>query len=102
MAQTNVNIRMDENLKKQFDTFCENTGMTMTTAICIFVKKVVSEQKIPFEITANDPIYSENSVKQIKAISKEMDEGKYYEVDLGEVKNEKKPNKTIRRSKKEL
>lgn len=88
MAQTNVNIRMDEDLKKQFDDFCENTGMTMTTAICIFVKKVVAEQKIPFEITANDPIYSPESIAKIKAISKEMDEGKYYELDLDEVEDE--------------
>lgn len=88
MAQTNVNIRMDEDLKKQFDDFCQNTGMTMTTAICIFVKKVVAEQKIPFEITANDPIYSPESVANIKAISKEMDEGKYYELDLDEVGDE--------------
>lgn len=88
MAQTNVNIRMDERLKEQFDDFCENTGMTMTTAICIFVKKVVAEQKIPFEITANDPIYSPENVAKIKAISKEMDEGKYYELDLDEVEDE--------------
>ena len=31
MAQTNVNIRMDEELKKQFDSFCGEVGMTMTT-----------------------------------------------------------------------
>ena len=85
MAQTNVNIRMDEKLKEQFDEFCENTGMTMTTAICIFVKKVVAEQKIPFEVSANDPIYSKENIKKIKAISKEMDDGKYYELDLNEV-----------------
>ena len=39
MAQTNVNIRMDEQLKKDFDKFCEDIGMTMTTAICVFAKK---------------------------------------------------------------
>ena len=79
---------MDKKLKEQFDDFCENTGMTMTTAICIFVKKVVAEQKIPFEITVNDPIYSLENIKKIKAISKEMDEGKYYELDLNEVEDE--------------
>ena len=29
MAQTNVNIRMDEELKKQFDSFCSDIGMSM-------------------------------------------------------------------------
>ena len=63
MAQTNVNIRMDEQLKKDFDKFCENVGMTMTTAICVFAKKAVREQRIPFEITAEDPFYSKTNME---------------------------------------
>ena len=33
MAQTLVNIRMDENLKKDFDNVCSELGMSMTTAV---------------------------------------------------------------------
>jgi DNA-damage-inducible protein J len=55
MSQTNINVRMDENLKRQFETFCSNIGMTMTTAFCVFAKTVVREQKIPFEIKADIP-----------------------------------------------
>lgn len=55
MAQTNVNIRIDEELKKQFDEFCTEVGMTMTTAFCIFAKTAVREQRIPFEISADIP-----------------------------------------------
>ncbi|MEG0998419.1 MAG: type II toxin-antitoxin system RelB/DinJ family antitoxin [Clostridiales bacterium] len=55
MAQTNVNIRMDEDLKKQFDAFCTEVGMNMTTAFCVFAKTAVREQKIPFEIKADIP-----------------------------------------------
>lgn len=54
MAQTNVNIRMDENLKAEFDAFCSDVGMTMTTAICMFAKTVVRRHSIPFEITNLD------------------------------------------------
>ena len=43
MATTNVNIRMDSELKKQFSTFCEDMGMNMTTAFNIFAKKAVRE-----------------------------------------------------------
>lgn len=69
MAQTNVNIRMEESLKRDFDKFCSDVGMSMTTAICIFAKKTVKEQKIPFEITA-DPFYSSENIKRLeKAIS---------------------------------
>ena len=54
MAQTNVNIRMDEDLKKEFEGFCSDVGMTMTTAMCLFAKTVVRRHSIPFEITNLD------------------------------------------------
>ena len=43
MAQTNINIRMDEDLKKQFDAFCSDIGMNMTTAFCVFAKTAVGQ-----------------------------------------------------------
>ena len=65
MAQTNLNIRMDENLKKQFDAFCSDVGMSMTTAICIFAKAVVREHRIPFEIkTDSDTFYSADNIER--------------------------------------
>lgn len=36
MAQTLVNIRMDEELKKSMEQTCQELGMNMTTAITIF------------------------------------------------------------------
>ena len=33
MANTNINIRMDADLKRQFEAFCADMGMTMTTAM---------------------------------------------------------------------
>ena len=55
MAQTNVNIRMDSDLIKQFSAFCEDMGMSMTTAFNLFAKKTVREYRIPFEIGAEKP-----------------------------------------------
>ncbi len=54
MAQTNVSVRMDEELKTEFDDFCRSIGLTMSAAICVYAKRVVAEQKIPFELTAPD------------------------------------------------
>ncbi len=54
MAQTNISVRMDEDLKKEFDNFCKSIGLTMSATICVFAKRVVAEQKIPFELTALD------------------------------------------------
>ncbi len=51
MAQTNINIRIDETLKQQFDKLCEELGMSMTTAVNIFAKAMVRQQAIPFEVS---------------------------------------------------
>lgn len=75
MAQTNLNIRIDEDLKKQFEDFCANVGLNMTAAINIFAKKVVSEQRIPFEIVS-DPFYSEENMKHVKSIIADVEAGK--------------------------
>ena len=75
MAQTNINIRIDEELKKQFDEFCNNVGMTMTTAFCIFAKKTVREQKIPFEIS-NDAFYSESNIKYLETVIDDIETGR--------------------------
>ena len=83
MAQTNVNIRMDSQLKKQFETFCTNVGMNMSTAFNVFAKTSVRLQKIPFEITAStDSFYSEPNMNVLLKSIRQLEEGKGVEHDL--------------------
>ena len=55
MSQSNISLRIVKNLKKQFDLLCDKLGLSMSTAINIFVKTVVRKQRIPFEISLNTP-----------------------------------------------
>ena len=84
MAQTNVNIRMDSELKKQFSSFCSDMGMTMTTAFNLIAKKAVREYRIPFEIGAERP--NEETLEAIKEVQRMKNDpslGKTYtDVDL--------------------
>lgn len=67
MAKTNINIKMDSNLKSQFKEFCSSIGMTMTTAICIFAKQAIRDYKIPFEIRSDsDPFYNSSNIKRLE------------------------------------
>lgn len=54
MATVTFSVRMDENLKRQFDALCEDFGMTASTALNVFAKAVVRKRKIPFEIEAGE------------------------------------------------
>ncbi len=89
MAQTNVNIRMDENLKKQFDAFCSEIGMNMTTAFCVFAKTAVRQNRIPFEISAeSDPFYSEANQARLRKSIADLNAGKGKVHDLIEIADE--------------
>ena len=75
MAQTLINIRMDEDLKRSMEKTCQELGMNMTTAFTIFAKKVSREKRIPFEVSI-DPFYSESNIKAIDESIEQMKHGK--------------------------
>ena len=55
MGQTNINIRLDEDLKKEFNLLCDDLGMNITTAINIFIKRAVKDWGIPFDVKGQKP-----------------------------------------------
>jgi DNA-damage-inducible protein J len=86
MAQTNINIRMDDGLKKQAEALFSDLGMNMSTAFNIFVRQSVRQRKIPFEISAEtDPFYSESNMRVLRQSIQEANEGKLTAHELIEV-----------------
>ncbi len=55
MATVTMSIRMDTELKKQADAMLSDMGLNMTTAMNIFLRQVVRQGKIPFEIATDIP-----------------------------------------------
>lgn len=55
MATANITVRVDEDLKKDFHHMCDEIGISISGAITVFVKKVVNEQRIPFELSYHMP-----------------------------------------------
>ena len=51
--QATMSIRVDRTLKQNFDALCDDFGLSNTAALIIFMKTVVRERKIPFEIKAD-------------------------------------------------
>ena len=74
MAQATVNVRMDEQLKRDFDAICEELGMSMSTAITIFAKKMSREKRIPFEVSV-DPFYSEQNRLALQKSMEQLSNG---------------------------
>ena len=68
MATTNMSIRMDTELKKQAETMFADMGLNMTTAMNMFLRQVVRQGRIPFEIATDIP-----NAETLEAM-KEMDD----------------------------
>jgi len=48
-----MTIRVDEQLKRNFDKLCDQFGLSNSAALNLFMKAVVRERRIPFEIKAD-------------------------------------------------
>ena len=70
MANVNVTIRMDENLKKQAEELFSDFGLSFNAAMIMFTKQSIREQRIPFEITRNT--ISTASSDTLSSVSKEL------------------------------
>ena len=89
MAQATITARVDENDKTSFDTFCSNVGLNTSTAINLFVKAVLRENRIPFEITQSpDPFFSEANIAYVEKSVQELKAGKGKSHELIEVGDE--------------
>lgn len=84
MAQTLINVRMDEELKRNFDSVCNELGMNMSTAIMIFAKKVTREKRIPFDVSV-DPFYSETNMSALQKSMEQAVSGKVVVKSLDEL-----------------
>ena len=66
MAQTvNVNIKLDEEVKKGMEQTCSELGLSMSAAFGVFARKVSREKRIPFEVSI-DPFYSESNIRYLE------------------------------------
>ena len=89
MAHTTITARVDSSDKSQFDNFCSNVGINTSTAINMFVKAVLRENRIPFEITqTSDPFFSESNMAHVKKSVQELRAGKGTVHELIEVDDE--------------
>ena len=88
MALSTITARVTDTDKIKFDAFCSSVGLTSSAAINMFVKAVLREHKIPFEIKQGDPFYSpENQAYILKSVN-ELREGKGSVHELIEVDDE--------------
>lgn len=75
MSQTTISVRMDAQLKQQFDSVCNDLGLSMSTAVTMLAKKMTREKRLPFEVSL-DPFYSQSNLSALSESIQQMQQGK--------------------------
>jgi len=75
---TNLNIRIDKELKEQAEVFFNELGLNMSSAFNIFVRQSLRQGKIPFELSiVADPFYSSTNMAVLRQSIKEANDGRF-------------------------
>ena len=62
-----MTVRLDSDVKSQFDSLCRDFGMSTNTAFNVFVNAVIRNRCIPFAIESSQTTSSQQ--KAIKAVA---------------------------------
>ncbi len=75
MSTTAISIRLDSDIKKQFENLCKEFGLSTNAAFNLFARTVVREQAIPFPISLKGSesekrsIAAQNALARIQSLS---------------------------------
>jgi len=65
MAQTNLTIRIDEDIKRDAESLFNRIGLNVSAAINVFFRQAIREQSIPFELKPYDDYYTGERLERI-------------------------------------
>ena len=85
MALVTITSRVDSSDKVNFDNFCDSVGLNASVAINLFIKTVLRERKIPFEIANPAPFYNAENQRVLMRSVQQLRDGKGIKHELIEV-----------------
>ena len=88
MAQLTISARIDSDDKIAFDLFCSRVGLNTSSVLNLFIKKVISEDRIPFEISVPKTISREEGLKAFYQLREEAQKNGLQDMTLDEINSE--------------
>lgn len=76
MGTATLTARVSKEDKEQFDAFCNNVGLSTSSAVNLFVKAVVRERRIPFDIIETPSASLEQIYQDMEISEKQISTGK--------------------------
>ena len=85
MAQTNLTIRIDEDLKRDAEALFNRIGLNMSSAINVFFRQTLRAQAIPFELKAYDDYYTGENLVRLKRSIAQSERGETISFTMAEL-----------------
>ncbi len=98
MAQVSMTVRMDSQLKQNFDALCQQFGMSANTAMNVFANAVVMYRKIPFEIKADNEDVYRKGVQAFYALREQARRNGLQDMTLDEINEEIRQTRAVRKA----
>ena len=71
MGQATITFRIDEDMKEELNGICEALGLTLSGALTIFVKKMINERGLPFDVKLSPNVETLMAIEEAKRITKD-------------------------------
>ena len=82
MSSTNLNIRTEKEVKEKADQIFSELGLSMTTAINIFLRTAIREHGIPFSLKLDIPNEATvNAIEEGRRIASDKSTESYSNID---------------------
>jgi DNA-damage-inducible protein J len=85
MAQTNLTIRIDEELKRDAEILFNRIGLNMSSAINVFFRQAVGAQSIPFVLKVYDDYYTGKNLERLQHSMEQSERGQTISFTMSEL-----------------
>jgi len=87
LAQTNLTVRIDEDIKREAESLFNKIGLNTSAAINVFFRQAVREQAIPFELKPYDDYYTKEKLERILHSKAQAEKGEVITKSLKELES---------------
>ena len=85
-----MDINIDRNLQEQAEYLLDKIGLDMSTAVTLFLKQIIRQEKIPFELSAERNLNAETIAAMMEAERMLADPSTEYYTDVDKMLEELK------------
>lgn len=88
MAQSTISARIDSDDKLAFDLFCSRVGLNTSSVLNLFIKKVIAENRIPFDVSVPKSVSLDEGRKAFYKLRDEAKTNDIQDMSLDEINAE--------------